>query len=65
MPGYSMDYSRLRSRRKNGTAPAPQLLVFMCVALAPELSFFMAPAPAPASGRFHTLREPGYDIFVL
>ena len=44
MPGYSMDYSRLRSRRKNGTAPGPppQLLAFMCVALAPELSFFMA-----------------------
>jgi len=28
-------------------APAPELLVFMSVA--PELSFFMAPVPAPAS----------------
>jgi len=53
VPGYSVYYSGLRSRRKNDTAPAPppKLLVFMNVALAPELSFFMA----PASGRFHTL----------
>jgi len=50
---YSVDYSRLRGRHKNDTAPAPppELLVFMSVSLAPELSFFMA----PASGRFHTL----------
>ena len=36
-----VDYSGLRSRRKNDTAPAPppELLVFMSVALAPELSF--------------------------
>jgi len=52
VPRYSVDYSGLRSRRKNDTAPAqpPELLVFMIVALAPELSFFMA----PTSGRFHT-----------
>jgi len=38
-------------------APAPELLALMSVALAlaPELSFFMAPAPAPVSFRFHTL----------
>jgi len=36
-------------------APAPELLALMSVALAPELSFFMAPAPAPVSVRFHTL----------
>jgi len=55
VPGYSVDYSRLRSCHKNDTAlaPPPELLAFMSVALAPELSFFMA--PAPASGRFHTL----------
>ena len=55
MPGYSVDYSRLRSHRKNDTTPPPppELLVFTGVALAPELSFFMT--PAPASGRFHTL----------
>jgi len=35
--------SGLLSRRKNVTAPAPELLVFM------------AQAPAPASVRFHTL----------
>jgi len=34
-------------------APAPELLVFMSVA--PEFSFFVAPAPDPVSGRFHTL----------
>ena len=46
-----MDYSGLRSRCKNATAPAPppELLLFMGVALVPELSFFMT----PASGRFH------------
>jgi len=49
--GYSVDYSGLRSHHKNDTAPAPELLAFMSVALAPEPSFFMA----PASGRFHTL----------
>ena len=47
--------SELRIRRKNVTAPAPQLLVFMSVAPAPELSVFMAPDPAPASVRLHTL----------
>ena len=41
--------SVLHSRRKNGTDP--ELLVFMSVALAPELCFFMAPASVP----FHTL----------
>jgi len=48
-----VDYSGLRSRRKNDTAAAlpPLLLVFMSVALAAVLSFFMA----LASGRFHTL----------
>jgi len=33
-------------------AAAPELLVLMSVA--PELSFFMAPAPAPLSVCFHT-----------
>ena len=53
MPGYSVDNSGLRSRRKNDTAPPAEMemLVFMNMALAPELSFFMA----PASDRFHTL----------
>ena len=53
MPGYRVDKSGVRRRRKNDTAPAPSpdLLVFMSVALVPELSFFMA----PASGRFQTL----------
>jgi len=53
VPGYSVDYSGLRSHCKNDTAPAPppELLVFMSVALAPELSFLMALAP----DRFHTL----------
>jgi len=57
VPGYSVDYSGLRSRCKNDTAlaPPPELLVSMSVALAPELSFFMAPAPSPTSVRFHTL----------
>ena len=53
VPCYSVDYSGLRSHRKNDAAPAPELLVFVSVALASELPFFMA--PAPASGRFHTL----------
>ena len=53
VPVYSVDYSGLRSHRKNDTAPPPELLVFIGVALAPELSFFMA--PAAASGRLHTL----------
>jgi len=55
--GYSVDYSGLRSRHQNDTAPTPppELLAFMSVALAPELSFFLAPAPDPASGGFHTL----------
>jgi len=37
--------------------PVPELLVFMSVAQDPELSFFVAPAPAPttASVRFDTL----------
>ena len=48
MPGYSVDFSGLRSP---DAALTPQLLVFMSVALAPELSFFTA----PASGHFHTL----------
>ena len=39
MPGYSVDYSGLRSHRNNDTAPPPELLVFMSVALASELSF--------------------------
>jgi len=51
----------LWSCRKNVTAlalflkmaPAPELLVFMSVAL--EVSFFMAQTPAPASVWFHTL----------
>jgi len=49
-----VDYSGLRSHRKNDTAPAPrrELLVFVSVAVASDF-FFMA--PAPASGRFHTL----------
>jgi len=51
--GYSVDYSGLQSNRKNDTAPLPELLVFISGALAPELSFFMA--PDPDSGRFHTL----------
>jgi len=42
VPGYSVDYSGLRSHRKNDKAPAPP----------PKFSFFMA--PALASGRFHT-----------
>ena len=66
MPGYSVDYSGLRSRRKNDTAPPPELLVVMSVPLAPELlvfitvvpapevSFFMTQASSPASGRFQT-----------
>jgi len=33
-------------------APAPEHLVFVSVAL--ELSYFMAPVPAAASGRFYT-----------
>jgi len=37
-------------------APEPELLVFLSVVLAPELSFFMA--PAPASVRFHTSEFP-------
>jgi len=32
-------HTGLQSRRKNDTAPAPELLVFMSVAPAPELSF--------------------------
>jgi len=36
-------------------APASKLLVFMSMVLAPELSFFMAPALAPAFVRLHTL----------
>jgi len=36
-------------------APAPELLVFMGVTLAPGLSFFMAQAPVPASVRIYTL----------
>jgi len=48
VPGYSVDFSGLRSP---DAALTPQLLVFMSVALAPELSFFTA----PASGHFHTL----------
>ena len=67
MPGYSVDCSWLRSRRKNDTAPPPELLTFMSVPLAsellvfitvvpaPEVSFFMTQAPSPASVRFHTL----------
>jgi len=51
VPGYSVDKSGLQSRRKNDTVPPPEMLVFMNMALTPELSFFMA----PASGRFHTL----------
>jgi len=53
VPGYSVDYSGLRSRHNNDTAPTPslELLVFIGVALAPELSFFIAPTP----GRLHTL----------
>jgi len=41
VPGYSMDYSGLRSRHKNDTAPAPpmELLVFMSATLVPELPF--------------------------
>jgi len=39
-------------------APDPELLVFLSVALATELSFFMAPGPASASVRFHTLIFP-------
>jgi len=56
VPGYSVDYSGLRSSHKNDGAPAPppELLALMSVALAPELSFFMVPAPDPTSGRFHT-----------
>jgi len=48
VPGYSVEYSGLRSHRKNDAAPTPppELLVFMGVALAPELSFFIAPAAA-------------------
>jgi len=37
-------------------AATPEILVFMSVAPALEPSFFMAPAPAPASIRFHTLK---------
>ena len=57
VPGYSVDYSGLRSHHKNDAAPAPptELLVFMSVALALELSFFMAQAPDPVFGGFHTL----------
>jgi len=36
-------------------APALELLVFMALALAPRLSFFMALDPAPACVRFYTL----------
>jgi len=64
---FPLLWPRLRSRRKNDTAPAPELLcfmnmapapellVFMSVVPAPELSFFMAPAPSPDSACFHTL----------
>jgi len=51
VPGYSMDKSGLQSRHKNDTVPPPEMLVFMNMALTPELSFFTA----LASGRFHTL----------
>ena len=39
VPGYSVDYLGLRSRRRKDTAPSPELSVFMSVALAPVLSF--------------------------
>ena len=57
MPGYSVDYSGLQSRHQNDTAPAPppELLALMSVALALELSYFMALVPASASGHFHTI----------
>jgi len=51
VPGYSVDYSGLRSHHKDDTSPTPELLVFMSVALTSELSFFVA----PDSGRIHTL----------
>jgi len=50
-----MLHSGLPGRRKNDTAPAPELLVFMSVSSdpVPELSFFMD--PAPDSVCFHKL----------
>jgi len=57
--------SGLRNRRKNDTAPVPELFSwtclqlwsswFSCAASAPEITFYMAPAPTPVSGHFHTL----------
>jgi len=60
--GKKYEKPALGSRRKNdtvpawelffmNTAPAPEHLVF--VSAAPELSFFMAPVPAPAFVHFH------------
>ena len=53
MSGYSVNYSELRNRGKNDTAPAPELFtniapateLFMSMAPAPELFMNMAPAP--------------------
>jgi len=55
VPGYRVDYSGRQSPHKNYAAPAPppELLAFLSLALAAELSFFTA--PAPDSGRFQAL----------
>ena len=55
MPGYSVNYSGQRNRRKKDKAPDPELFMnmapspelFMNMALAPELLVFMNMAPAP------------------
>jgi len=56
--GCSVDYFRAAKPSEKwhlfmSMASAPEFLVFMNVA--PDLSFFMAPDPAPASRRFHML----------
>ena len=64
----SFQKTGLRSRRKNNSAPTPELFFswtwlrlqlrssrFSWVSPAPEFSFFMAPVPYRTSVRFHTL----------
>jgi len=62
--GYSVDYFRAaeRNRRKNDTAPLPQLLVFASAAPAPEL-FFHGSGSCSFSHISILIRTPKQKIF--
>jgi len=53
--GYSLDYFRAADPSQKCHSSGSAALLFMSVAPAPELSVFMAPDPALASVRLHTL----------